>query len=159
DRDTRNLRKFGRQKLCVVMIDLKTLRSFFESDQPRCRENADLAHAASQHLANAAAPLDEWPRSNDHRTNGSAQSFAQAELHGIEFLRHVGDILAKVCRRVEDPCSIEVDGNAGLVCLVADLVCDLRFVNGSAGHVVSILERDQSGLRSEVNLRTYGFRD
>src|SRR5437870_5341058 len=120
------------------MIDVKALRPVVESDQSRCRENADLAHAASQHLANAAAAFDERARSNDYRTNRSAESFTQTVLDRIEFLRHIGDILTEVCRRVEDSRAIEVHGNTGLVRLITDLVCDFRFVHGSPGHSMRI---------------------
>jgi hypothetical protein len=119
---------------------MKALRTAFECNQTRCRKNPDLAHATSEHLANAAAAFDERTRSDDHRADRRTESLAQTELHGIEFLRYIRNILTEVCGRIEDSRTIEMHRNTRIVRSIADFVCNLRWVDCSTGHVVGILE-------------------
>jgi len=64
---------------------------------------ACLPHAPAQQFADAAAALDQRPRADDHRAHGRAQPLAQAKLHGVEFFRHLGDVLTKINGSIENP--------------------------------------------------------
>ena len=92
-------------------------------------------------------------------TAHAPQAFAQAELNGVERLRHLRHIFAEICSGVENSCAIEMNRNPRVVRIAANLMRDVRGVNGPARHVVSVLERNQRRLRSVVDLRTNRFRN
>jgi hypothetical protein len=108
------------QNLCVLVIDVETLRPVFQRHQRRCRQHAGLAHAAAEHLANHAAALDQILRADDHRAHGRAEPLAEAKLYGVEFFRHLGDVLVEINRRVKNARAVEVNSQTGRMRLIAD---------------------------------------
>ncbi len=67
--NARNLGESLRQVLCVFVIRGEELRPVFQGDQPRRREDAHLAHAAAEHLANDTAAFDKFVGAHNHRTH------------------------------------------------------------------------------------------
>ena len=149
---------FG-EDLRVVVILVQPRRAVLECDEAGRREHADLAHASAKHLPDRPAALDELAAADDHRPDGRAKTFAEAELHGVEFLGHLRDVLLQVRRRVEDSRPIEMHLNAGIVRAVADVVRKAGWIDGSTGHVHGVLETNQGGLRTVVHLRSDRRRD
>src|SRR5439155_6714283 len=117
--------------------------TFFQSNESGRRQNTRLTHASPQHLPNAAASFDELPAANDHRAHGRAEPFAQTELNGIEFSRHIHDVFAKISRGIEDSRAVQVNADSGVMRAVANLFRDLRRINGTTGHVVRIFQSDK----------------
>ena len=123
--DAGDARKPLRQHLRVVVILLQSGRTVLERDEPGGGEDAGLAHASAEHLSNRPATLDELTAADNHRPHGSAEPFAETELHGVELPRHVCDVLLQIRRSIEDPCAVEVHMNAGTVRAIADVVATL----------------------------------
>jgi len=57
--------RFGEQ-LGVLVVDMQTLRRFFQRQQSGRRAHTGLTHAAAKHFAVDAAFFDEFARTSNH---------------------------------------------------------------------------------------------
>ena len=147
-----NCSKLGRKHSGIVVIDVKPLRTLFQRNESRGGQDTRLTHTASEHLSNTAATFDELARTHNHGAHRRPKAFAQAELHGIEFLRHVCNIFTEVSCGIENPRSVKMDADTRIVRLVTNLFSDLRRVNTATCHVVSIFQSDKGRLRTVIDL-------
>ena len=70
--------------------------------------DADLPHAAAEELAVPAGFLHRLLGSRQRGTNGSAESLAEADAHGVEVLAPGGRLDASRCDSVEQPGPVEM---------------------------------------------------
>ena len=132
---------------------------FSRGNESRRGEDADLAHAAAEHLAVDAGAFDEFAGTDDHGADGSTEAFGKTEHDGIAFPGHVGDVVVESDSGIEDAGSIEVNFQAEGVSLIANFVDAIGGINGAAGHVAGIFQADERGLGVVINLGANGGLD
>src|SRR5260221_2688040 len=98
---------------------MQSLGPLFQRHESGRSKHADLAHAAAEHFTNHPTVLDQILRADDHRPNRRAETFAEAELNGIELLCHLRDIFAQINGRVENSRAVEMNFESGVMRLVA----------------------------------------
>jgi hypothetical protein len=76
-------------------------------DSGRCNDSG-LAHAAAEHLADAAYAADEDVRAGDDRSDRCTEPLGKAELHGIGVGGDLGRWHAQTGRRVEEPSAVQM---------------------------------------------------
>ena len=79
-------------------------------------EDAGLAHAAAEHLADAVHAVDELRRAADQRADRRAEALRQAERDGVEPLHPARRRDAAGDDGVEQPRAVEVQTQAALAC-------------------------------------------
>src|ERR1700675_2415558 len=135
----------------VGVVLMQARRRMFEGQKARSGNDANLAHSAAEHFAIDAGALDKFAGAEDHGPDRSAEAFREAEHHGINFLGHVGDVVAERSRSVKDACAVQVHFQAECVGTIADFVHAGRGINGATGHVAGIFQTDKGGLRVVIN--------
>src|ERR1700741_1066038 len=124
----------------VLVVTMQDFRRFFQSDEPRSSKNSYLPHSAAQQLPPDVSFINEIARAKKHRADRGAESFREAEHHGIEFARKVGDAAAERDGRVEDSRPVEMYFEVGGMGVVADVVRNVLRIDGAAVHVVCVFE-------------------
>ena len=92
-----------------------------QGDQAGRREDARLAHPATDHLARAAGAPDEVARTDDHRADRAGERLGQAERDGVGRAGEVGRADALGDDRVPEPGAVDVERDAVRVGDVRDL--------------------------------------
>jgi hypothetical protein len=104
-----NFRDAFGEALRILMIDSEALGRFFEGDSACGRKDADLAHPSAKHFAVDAGLLDEFVRTGDHRADGSAETFGEAEHDGVNMARNFSDWCGQGNCCIEDTRAIEMN--------------------------------------------------
>ena len=115
-----------------------------ERVQTRGGEHADLAHAAAEHLAQPVGLGDQLATARDHGADRRAESFGEADTHGVgasgELVRRgaAGDL------GVEQARAVEVHGQAARARGRGDRAQLREGPDRAAACVVSVLDHDQA---------------
>src|SRR2546429_2923839 len=95
--------------MCVGVVFVQTLWRLFECDETCGGEHASLTHSSAQDFSPDARLVNKFARTQQHRADGRAQSFRQAEHHGINGTCECGDRLIECRARVEDTRTVKVN--------------------------------------------------
>jgi len=129
----------------VLVVEPEQSGGLFERDQAGSGKNSDLTHSATEELAKADRLADQLTPADDQRADRCAKPLREAEHDRVEWRGNLCHRHSERCRGIEDPRTIEVDGNAECVSAVADFTDHLNRHQCAASHVVRILEGDQRG--------------
>ena len=146
---------FGEQS-GVGVVFVETQRAFFKRNQTGGRENAGLAHAATQGFTKDSSAIDRCASTNEDRSDRRAEALRQAEVYGVEAASEFGDADAERDGGIEDAGAVEVGGQAGCDGSFPNLFVDRKWGDGAAGHVVRVFKTDETGRCVIVKLRRNG---
>ena len=149
---------FGEQA-GVGVIFVEACGHLLEGDETGGGEDAGLAHAAAEGLADGSSAVDIVLGSDEHGADRSAESFRQAEVDGGEAAGDLGDGQVEGRCGVEDAGSVEMDGEAGLLGAGPDCFQGVEWGHGAAGHVVRVFDADETGGGAIVDLGRDGGRE
>src|SRR5205814_8075248 len=109
--------------------------------------DADLAHAAAQHLAEAARAFDFVASARDHRADGRAQTLGETGRHGVERRRELA--LGDTARDGGGPDAraVEAQRQAARAGARPDRLDLGARPHATAAAVVRVLDRDQARAR------------
>ncbi len=103
------------QVLGIFVIFMQPQRPLLQGDSPGGGQYAGLAHAATQHFAQACGPLDEGTRAQQQRAHRCAQAFREADADGIVKPGYLGHIAGGLHCRIEHPGAVQVQAQAALI--------------------------------------------
>ena len=124
----------------MVMIFLEPPGHLVQRDQPCRGQNSHLAHSSAERLAKITRPLNVPPAAHQHRTNRRAQALGQAEHHRCKAARQLVHGNGERGGGVEDPCTIQMHGQARIGGAGPDFFRYFQRHYRAAGQVVRILE-------------------
>lgn len=126
------------------MILTEALDHRLEGEDARRGDDARLTHPAAENFALTMGTLDKFARPADEGTDGSGESFAEAEGERVHVLGERFHVHALGDGGVEDARAVEVDFESVGVGEVADLFEVGGSLVGSAATVVGVFEADEA---------------
>lgn len=115
------------------------------------REDARLAHATAKELSEAPGFCNVGFGTNEHRTDGRAEAFAEAQADGVEGGQELFERCLRLCCDVPNPGAIEVQLEAEGMHVFGD---GDDFFLGEDSSIEGILKRDNfSGGTVKIRFR------
>ena len=131
----------------MLMVLGQAIDHLVQRHNAGCGNHAGLAHAATDHFAQAPGFADECRVTGQDRPNRRRQPFRQTELHRIDVLGNLTHIGAQGDGSVEQTGAVEVDLEAGFVCKGLDLGHIAGLDHDAAHAAVRVFEADEPGER------------
>ena len=128
----------------------------FEGVEAGGCEVADLAHAASEHLAGTECPFDGGPVAGQHGAGGCPEALGEAQRHGVDVVEEGVDADIAGGGGVEQAGAVEVDGEPAVVAGGGELGDQ---VDGLDVAVDGVLEAEQAGFGMVLVGFAYGGTD
>ncbi|OPZ78280.1 MAG: hypothetical protein BWY79_00817 [Actinobacteria bacterium ADurb.Bin444] len=111
---------------------------------PGRRYHARLSHATSQHLADLPGARDESRRAGHDGAHRGPEAFGEADLHTVRVAGYLRGRHSKIRGRVEEPGTIEVDGETVTVTEGTGGRHIVETEHSTAHAIVRVLQTDQA---------------
>ena len=143
----------------VAVILVEAGGHLLKGDEAGGGEDAGLAHAATERLADRTGAINAVLGADEHGADRGAETLGQAEVDRGEAAGDFGDGQIEGGSGVEDARSIEMNRETGLFGASPDGFEGGERSDGAAGHIVRVFDTDETGGCAVVDLWRDGGRE